>query len=147
MSEEYKNNITCNGISCAAYKYNHRYAARSCARHVDILIRNKYMHVAKHVHGLIPNSLEAKHVHTHVKSRYICRCHHHPKATFHRTRNRCKREYVLLEAGLHDPQFARSDLGFPNLGIRKLCHAKRFVHMIMWIPTAWTLFSVIRQNT
>ena len=25
MSEEYKNNITCNGISCAAYKYNHRY--------------------------------------------------------------------------------------------------------------------------
>ena len=25
MSEEYKNNITCNGISCSAYKYNHRY--------------------------------------------------------------------------------------------------------------------------
>ena len=45
-------------------------------------------------------------------------------------------------------RFARSDLDFPNLGIRKLCHAKRFIDMIMWLPTtAWTLFSVIRQNT
>ena len=24
------------------------------------------------------------------------------KATFHRTRNKCKREYVLLEVALHD---------------------------------------------
>ena len=28
--------------------------ARPCARHVATPIRNKYMHVAKHVHGLIP---------------------------------------------------------------------------------------------
>ena len=57
-----------------------------CNQHVYTLVRSKYMHAAKHVHGLIPNSLEAKHVNTHVKSRYTCRCHHHPKATFHRTR-------------------------------------------------------------
>ena len=25
IREEYKNNITCNVISCSAYKYNHRY--------------------------------------------------------------------------------------------------------------------------
>ena len=62
------------------------------------------MHVAKHVHGLIPNSLEAKHVNTHVKSRYTCRSRPHPKATFHRTRNKCKREYVLPEAGSDDTE-------------------------------------------
>ena len=71
MSEEYKNNITCNGISCAAYKYNHRYAA-------------------------------------------------HPKGHFHRTRNKCKREYVLPEAGSDDIAIRKIRFGLPKSGNTKV---------------------------
>ena len=44
MSEEYKNNITRNGISCSAYKYNHRYLRlyegyRYAARHLITRVR------------------------------------------------------------------------------------------------------------
>ena len=107
---------------------------RPCARHVATPIRNKYMHAAKHVHGLIPNSLEAKHVNTHVKSRYTCRCHHHPKGHFHRTRNKCKREYVLLEVALHDIAIRKIRFGLPKSGNTKVVLRKRFIDMIMWIP-------------
>ena len=71
MSEEYKNNITCNVISCSAYKYNH-----------------------------------------------------HPKATFHRTRNRCKREYVLLEVALHDIAIRKIRFGLPKSGNTKVVPRK-----------------------
>ena len=33
-------------------------------------------------------------------------------------------------------RFARSNLDFPNLGIRKLCRAKRFINMIMWLTNS-----------
>ena len=82
-----QNNITCNGISCAACKYNHRYAA-------------------------------------------------HPKGHFHRTRNKCKREYVLLEVALHDIAIRKIQFGLPKSGNTKVVPRK----------TAWTLFSVIRQT-
>ena len=44
-------------------------------------------------------------------------------------------------------RFARSDLDFPNLGIRKLCYANGSSTWSCGFPTtAWTLFSVIRQT-
>ena len=47
---------------CGATPSNNAYARVQA-------LSNKYMHVAKHVN-------------THGKSRYTCRCHPHPKATF-----------------------------------------------------------------
>ena len=43
--------------------------ARPCARHVATPIRNKYMHVAKHVQGLILQFARGKHLNKHVYSR------------------------------------------------------------------------------
>ena len=77
-----------------------------------------------------PNSLEAKHVNTYVKSRYTCRCHPHPKAAFHRTRNKCKREYVLLEPELHDIAIRKIRFGLPKSGNTKVVSRKRFIDMI-----------------
>ena len=62
---------------------------------------------------------------------------HTQKVTFHRTRNKCKREYVLLEVALHDIAIRKIQFGFPKSGNTKVVPRK----------TAWTLFSVIRQNT
>ena len=56
------------------------------------------------------------------------------KATFHRTRNKCKREYVLLEVALHDIAIRKIRFGLPKSGNTKVVLRKRFIDMIMWIP-------------
>ena len=59
---------------------------------------------------------------------------HTQKATFHRTRNKCKREYVLLEPALHDIAIRKIRFGLPKSGNTKVVPRKRFIDMIMWIP-------------
>ena len=73
----------------------------------------------------------AKHGNTHVKSRYTCRCHH-PKGHFHRTRNKCKREYALLEAELYDIAIRKIRFGLPKSGNTKVVLRKTVIDMIMW---------------
>ena len=109
--------------------------ARPCACHVATTIRNKCMHVAKHVH-------------THVKSRYTCRCHPHPKGHFHRTRNKCKREYALPEAELHAIAIRKIQFGLPKSGNTKVVPRKT-VHRhdhVDYPTTAWTLLSRNKQK-
>ena len=81
-----------------------------------------------------PQFARGKRVNTHVNSRYTCLCRPHPKATFHRTRNKCKREYVLLEVALHDIAIRKIRFGLPKSGNTKVVLRKRFIDMIMWIP-------------
>ena len=45
------------------------------------------------------------------------------KATFHRTRNKCKREYALLEVALHAIAIRKIRFGLPKSGNTKVCHA------------------------
>ena len=71
---------------------------------------------------------------THCMRPYTCLCRPHPKATFHRTRNKCKREYVLLEVALHDIAIRKIRFGLPKSGNTKVVLRKRFIDMIMWIP-------------
>ena len=54
---------------------------------------------------------------------YTCLCRPHPKGHFHRTRNKCKREYVLLEVALHDIAIRKIQFGLPKSGNTKVCHA------------------------
>ena len=56
------------------------------------------------------------------------------KATFHRTRNKCKREYVLPEAELHAIAIRKVRFGLPKSGNTKVVPRKRFIDMIMWLP-------------
>ena len=66
LREEYKNNITCNGISCAGpVRPMSSYTRCTCTR------------MSNHVTLAVATTTQ--------------------KATFHRTRNKCKREYVLPE--------------------------------------------------
>ena len=46
------------------------------------------------------------------------------KATFHRTRNKCKREYVLPEAELHDIAIRKIRFGLPKSGNTKVVPRK-----------------------
>ena len=46
------------------------------------------------------------------------------KATFHRTRNKCKREYVLLEAELHAIAIRKIRFGLPKSGNTKVVPRK-----------------------
>ena len=49
---------------------------------------------------------------------------HTQKATFHRTRNKCKREYVLLEVALHDIAIRKIQFGLPKSGNTKVVPRK-----------------------
>ena len=71
-----------------------------------------------------PNTLEAKHVNAPVKSRYTCLCRPHPKGHFHRTRNKCKREYVLPEAGSDDIEIRKIQFEFLKSGNTKVVPRK-----------------------
>ena len=46
------------------------------------------------------------------------------KATFHRTRNKCKREYVLPEAELHAIAIRKIQFGLPKSGNTKVVPRK-----------------------
>ena len=93
-----------------------------CNQHVYTLVRSKYMHAAKHVHGLIPNSLEAKHVNTHGQITLHLPLPPPPKGHFSPyTKNRCKREYVLLEVALHDIAIRKIRFGLPKSGEYESC--------------------------
>ena len=48
---------------------------------------------------------------------------HTQKVTFHRTRNKCKREYVLLEVALHAVVIRKIRFGLPKSGNTKVYHA------------------------
>ena len=49
---------------------------------------------------------------------------HTQKATFHRTRNKCKREYVLPEAELHAIAIRKIQFGLPKSGNTKVVPRK-----------------------
>ena len=70
------------------------------------------------------------------------------KGHFHRTRNKCKREYVLLEAELHAIAIRKIQFGLPKSGNTKVVPRKtvyRHAH-VDHQQGLGTLFSVIRQT-
>ena len=58
---------------------------------------------------------------THVTLAFVA---HTQKVTFHRTRNKCKREYVLPEAELHDIAIRKIRFGLPKSGNTKVVPRK-----------------------
>ena len=82
---------------------------------------------------------------THVTLAFVA---HTQKATFtvHEISvnvNMCFQSLNNMISAIRKIQF-----GLPKSGNTKVVPRKRFIDMIMWLPTtAWTLFSVIRQNT
>ena len=115
-------------------------------RHVVTPIRNKYMHVAKHAHGLILQFARGK-------SRYTWRCH--PNATFTKPQRVVHVVNTLITGSrgwircYRDPRY---QIAHAKSGITKLCY--RFGSVNLLVDTmpctnilVGTLFSVIRQNT